>query len=149
MNHEIQGFMAGRLEFETEVENEAEEQVKDLEFGLVHEFGGDQQPVPDPPPATDASGTDGDGKKVGDGDVSGDTTLGENDESGPTPYVPDPVETHESMSLKLALLDIYYEKLDRRAEAKAFIFDRGMLEYKKVNTWQSGSPQRGAKISYY
>ncbi|KAF9519189.1 hypothetical protein BS47DRAFT_1379461 [Hydnum rufescens UP504] len=138
-NHEVQGFMPGRLEFETEVENEAEEQVKDLEFGLVLEYGGDQQPVPDPPPVPDASASDADGKKDDEADASADTTLGENEESGPTPYVPDPVETHDSMTLKLTLLDIYYEKLDRRAEAKAFIFDRGMLEYKK---WQAVEKKR-------
>jgi transcriptional adapter 2-alpha len=123
-NHEIQGFMPGRLEFETEVENEAEEQVKDLEFGLVLEYGGDQQPVPDPPPGT----IEADESKREEG---GD--KGEDDEDGPTPFIPDPVETTESTALKLALLDIYYEKLDKRGEAKYFVFDRGMTEFKKVS----------------
>src|SRR5260370_12406673 len=45
-NHEIQGYMPGRLEFETEIENEAEELVKDLEFSLVMQYGGDEQPDP-------------------------------------------------------------------------------------------------------
>ena len=31
-NHEIAGYMPGRLEFETEYENEAEQSVKDMIF---------------------------------------------------------------------------------------------------------------------
>jgi len=31
-NHEIAGYMPGRLEFETEYENEAEQAVKDMVF---------------------------------------------------------------------------------------------------------------------
>lgn len=33
-NHEIQGYMPGRLEFETELENEAEMSIKDIEFAF-------------------------------------------------------------------------------------------------------------------
>ncbi|KDE07613.1 Transcription coactivator [Microbotryum lychnidis-dioicae p1A1 Lamole] len=43
--HEIGGFMPGRLEFETEYENEAELLIKDLEFGKVYAFGGAAQPA--------------------------------------------------------------------------------------------------------
>ncbi|KIY64947.1 SWIRM-domain-containing protein [Cylindrobasidium torrendii FP15055 ss-10] len=40
--HEIQGYFPGRLEFEHEHDNDAEEQVKDIEFGVVHAWGGDE-----------------------------------------------------------------------------------------------------------
>lgn len=124
-NHEIQGYMSGRLDFETEVENDAEEAVKDLEFGLVMDYGGADQPEPGPPPASEP--TPGEKKDSDGGDAeSNDTTL--------EGTLPDPIETADSAALKLTLLDIYYEKLDRRQEAKTFVFDRGMLDFKKVNT---------------
>lgn len=122
-NHEIQGYMSGRLDFETEVENDAEEAVKDLEFGLVMGYGGADQPEPGPPPASEP--TPGEKKDTEGGDAeSNDTTL--------EGTLPDPIETIDSAALKLALLDMYYEKLDRRQEAKTFVFDRGMLDFKKV-----------------
>jgi transcriptional adapter 2-alpha len=42
--HEIAGYLPGRLEFEHELDNEAEDLVKDLEFGACYEFGGDELP---------------------------------------------------------------------------------------------------------
>ena len=42
--HEVAGFLPGRLEFEHELDNEAEDVVKDLEFGICLEWGGDQIP---------------------------------------------------------------------------------------------------------
>jgi len=122
-NHEIQGYMSGRLDFETELENDAEEAVKDLEFGLVMNYGGADQPEPGPPPASEP--VPGEKKDTEGGDAeSNDTTL--------EGTLPDPIETADSAALKLTLLDIYYEKLDRRQEAKTFVFDRGMLDFKKV-----------------
>jgi len=41
---ELGGFMPGRLEFETEYEQEAENFVKDMEFGKVYRFGGEMMP---------------------------------------------------------------------------------------------------------
>lgn len=41
-HHEIAGFMAGRLEFDVEYEQDAENLNKDMEFGRVYRFGGDQ-----------------------------------------------------------------------------------------------------------
>ncbi|PWN22491.1 hypothetical protein BCV69DRAFT_297779 [Microstroma glucosiphilum] len=43
-HHELSGFMAGRLEFETEHEQEAETLTKDMEFGKVYAFGGELLP---------------------------------------------------------------------------------------------------------
>lgn len=130
--------MPGRLEFETEVENEAEEQVKDLEFGLVMEYGGAEQPEGDPPAAImeaerkAANEEDGDG----DGDVKmedeNDKDKGKKDEEPEVPLGPPPVETPASLELKLCLLAIYNEKINRRLETKAVVFDRGLLEMKKV-----------------
>ena len=42
--HEVATFLPGRLEFEHELDNEAEDLVKDLEFGICLEWGGDQIP---------------------------------------------------------------------------------------------------------
>ncbi|KAG8956216.1 Transcriptional adapter ada2 [Tulasnella sp. 424] len=131
-NHEIAGYMPGRLEFETEVENEAEEQVKDLEFGLVMEYGGADQPEGDPPAAImeaerkAANEEDGDG----DGDVKmedgSDKDKGKKDEEPDVPLGPPPVETPASLELKLCLLAIYNEKINRRLETKAVVFDRAI-----------------------
>lgn len=49
--------MPGRLEFDTEVENEAEVVIKDMEFGLVMQYGGADQP--EPPPVVEANPADG------------------------------------------------------------------------------------------
>ncbi|CCL99652.1 uncharacterized protein FIBRA_01672 [Fibroporia radiculosa] len=40
--HEVATFLPGRLEFEHELDNEAEDLVKDLEFGICLEWEGDQ-----------------------------------------------------------------------------------------------------------
>ena len=75
-NHEVQGYMPGRLEFDYEPENEAEVMVKDMIF------------------TEDDSPTD--------------------------------------VDLKIAVLEIYNSKLDIRAERKDFIFDRNIIEFRKV-----------------
>ena len=56
--HEIATFLPGRLEFEHEIDNEAEDLVKDLEFGIVIQYGGDSIPFDDtapPPPLSEKS----------------------------------------------------------------------------------------------
>jgi len=50
--HEIATFLPGRLEFEHELDNEAEDLVKDLEFGIVTQYGGDSVPFDDTAPPT-------------------------------------------------------------------------------------------------
>lgn len=42
--HEVGTFLPGRLEFEHELDNDAEDLVKDLEFGVVLRWGGDEIP---------------------------------------------------------------------------------------------------------
>lgn len=40
--HEIASYLPGRVEFEHELENEAEDIVKDMEFGIVDQWGGEE-----------------------------------------------------------------------------------------------------------
>ncbi|KAJ9052435.1 Transcriptional adapter ada2, variant 3 [Entomophthora muscae] len=74
-NHDVQGYMPGRLEFETEFEEEGENTVKDLAF---HED-----------------------------------------------------DTAEEIEFKLALLDAYNNKLNKREYRKRFLTERGIVDYKK------------------
>jgi transcriptional adapter 2-alpha len=162
-NHEIAGFMPGRLEFEHEVDNDAEAVVKDFDFGLVYKYGGDQQPQAKytaPPDEGDDNEEEEDGDEEG-GKVEAKTEevkikeeLVENGEAnGTKSHVPstetpnkstkskgkqkaDPVpefEDEDELEVKLALLDIYFSKLDKREEAKELIFDRGLTEFKRVS----------------
>ncbi|KAJ2597417.1 Transcriptional adapter ada2, partial [Coemansia sp. RSA 1722] len=84
-NHEIVGYMPGRLEFETEYENEAEQIVKDMV-------------------------------------INDDDSL-------------------EELELKQIVLRIYNNKLDRRLYRKGFIFDRGLLEYRKNQSIEKKRPK--------
>ncbi|KAK4687393.1 transcriptional adapter 2-alpha, partial [Tremellales sp. Uapishka_1] len=170
-NHEVAGFMPGRLEFEHEVENEAEMAVKDMEFGLVFKYGGDEQPQAvvtqtageeeedteekgaeeededgeggggvvkvkeeqvdvkmEPIDAPKASGSrsprsssppaDDEKKKKGKGKAKAEPTV--------------VIEDEDELEIKLAMMEIYFSKLDKREEAKELIFDRGLTEHKKI-----------------
>jgi transcriptional adapter 2-alpha len=86
--------------------------------------------------------------------VNGDSTLGKRksrskseDEAEPMSAVtddrdeeqeidetvqPPPFETKESLQFKLTLQEIYHQKLQKRAEGKAIIHDRGLVEHRKV-----------------
>jgi transcriptional adapter 2-alpha len=141
-SHEIAGYMPGRLEFEHEAENDAEELIKDIEFGIVRAYGGDEQ-VQDPAdvarrleavkqrqeaaqslPKIDPNGT------LRNTPVE----VKEEDEESKDelPPIPDAIETHESINTKLALLHAYGDRLDKRDHAKALLLDRGLLEARKV-----------------
>jgi transcriptional adapter 2-alpha len=174
--------MPGRLEFEHEVDNEAEMVVKDFDFGLVWKYGGDEQPQAK---VTKASGDDdveeeeeedGEGKaneaqkngKVSDPDIEPGVKVDPQEikvkqepkdlpqpeasssqspirkeagsqspsKKGKEKEVVEPeqeVEDDAELEVKLALLDIYFSKLDKREEAKDLIFDRGLTEYKRVS----------------
>jgi transcriptional adapter 2-alpha len=152
-NHEVAGFMPGRLEFEHEIDNDAEVPVKDMEFGLVFKYGGDQQPASKPAevkaaeeeevkeeeeedeedekPLAKANGTSG-GKKKGKEKSKAKEKEKEKDEEAEEEPVEDVVEDEEELEVKLALLEIYFSKLDKREEAKDLIFDRCLTDYKKV-----------------
>jgi transcriptional adapter 2-alpha len=159
-NHEVAGFMPGRLEFEHEVDNEAEIPVKDMEFGLVYKYGGDQQPAAKPSevkpaeeeeeeeeeekevkeeeeeeddekPLAKANGTAG-GKKKGKEKSKAKEKEKEKDEEEEEAPGEDVVEDEDELEVKLALMEIYFSKLDKREEAKDLIFDRCLTDYKKV-----------------
>jgi len=156
--HEIAGFLPGRLEFEHEIDNEAEDLVKSLEFGFVSAYGGtaliEDENDPDvkarqkweedkrlgllPGQRADSlpamvNGTlngyhpNGDTKKLKTEDSNGNT-----DDDADEPTQPQPYETDESIEFKLTLLEAYFQRVDKRHETKALMFDRGLLEYKKA-----------------
>lgn len=164
--HEIATFLPGRLEFEHEHDNEAEDLVKDLEFGIVSDFGGDQIVEDENDPDVKARVKWEEDKRLGilpgqradsmpagkgpliNGNVNGYHINGDikklksedvvmangngttDDEEEPTQ--PLPYETKDSLTFKLSLLETYFQRVEKRLEAKAVIFERGLLEYKKV-----------------
>lgn len=151
--HEIAGFLPGRLEFEHELDNEAEDLVKDLEFGFVSDFGGEDmmEDENDPDvkarqkweedkrsaivldqragslPIVNGFHANGDMKKLKTEDVGVNV-----DDDADEPTQPQPYETHDSIAFKLTLLESYFQRVDKRHEAKALIFERGLLDYKKA-----------------
>ncbi|KAF8590925.1 SWIRM-domain-containing protein [Ramaria rubella] len=174
--HEIATYLPGRLEFEHELDNEAEDAVKDLEFGVVMDYGGHELPEDendndvkarkrweesrkDQKPLKrkrmDSNTPQPNGKLMSNGvnghltngyakfklksedpetrDVSEAATAAEGDSNGDESTAPLlPTETQESIRFKLSLLDMYLQRVAKRHEAKAFIFERGLLEYKKM-----------------
>ncbi|GAA5861218.1 hypothetical protein JCM1840_003119 [Sporobolomyces johnsonii] len=112
--HEIGGYMPGRLEFEHEYENEAEVLIKDMEFGRVYHFGGQDQPEAPAPPGEEGEEERGEEKPLPDGEKEGD-------------------EPESELELKLAVLDMFNERYDKRMAAKDLIFDRGLINYKTLS----------------
>ncbi|KAI8924518.1 hypothetical protein BC831DRAFT_498467 [Entophlyctis helioformis] len=89
-NHEIAGFMPGRREFELEFDNEAEQNVKDMEFN-------------------------------------------EDD-------------SKEEIELKCTMLNIYNTTLARRAERKKFIFDRNLIDFKRIQSIEKKRPKEEKEV---
>ncbi|BGP41060.1 Transcriptional adapter ada2 [Rhodotorula kratochvilovae] len=116
--HEIAGYMPGRLEFEHEYENEAEVLIKDMEFGKVYHFGGDAQPAAPPPPVEEGAEKDAEG----DEGEKEEKPLPEGEQEGDEPEA--------ELELKLAILDMFNERYDKRMASKELIFDRGLINYK-------------------
>lgn len=162
--HEVAGFLPGRLEFEHELDNEAEDLVKDLEFGIVLEWDGDK--IPEDQEDLDVKAraklledaklresTPGGGKRLPNGFANGiinghrlasstpkpesppktEEKDGNLDEEADEPTLPPPIETKDSIQFKLTLLEMYQQRVEKRHEAKALIFERGLLNYKQVN----------------
>ncbi|WVR03914.1 hypothetical protein IAU60_000913 [Kwoniella sp. DSM 27419] len=182
-NHEVAGYMPGRLEFEHEVDNDAEMAVKDMEFGLVYKYGGDEQPeakVTKPPEEQEEDEDeeeDGDkpdsNKKEEDIKIKSEEVKEEPEEqddtqaeagpsSSPTkggsedkkdkgkgkatgPPMPD-IEDELELEVKLAMLDIYFSKLDKRQDAKEIIFDRGLTEHKKLQALERKRPKEEREL---
>ncbi|GJE90024.1 SWIRM-domain-containing protein [Phanerochaete sordida] len=180
--HEIAGFLPGRLEFEHEVENEAEDLVKDLEFGVCLEWGGDE--IPEDEHDLDVKGRarmleeakhreSTPGKRLPNGAPNGmingfhfppapppkadsppkhhksDENKDENaDEDAEEPTQPPPIETKESLTFKLTLLEMYRQRVEKRAEAKAVIFNRGLLNYKQMQANEKKRPKEEKDIAH-
>ncbi|CCA74732.1 related to ADA2-General transcriptional adaptor or co-activator [Serendipita indica DSM 11827] len=140
-SHEIAGFMPGRLEFEHELDNEAEDLVKDLEFGIVRAYGGDEQ-IQDPADAAklaaavearrEAANVLSRATPNGHMHSSPASDVKDEDLKDELPQIPDAVETKESIETKLALLRAYSARIDKRLQAKTLIFQRGLLEFRKM-----------------
>ncbi|KAF9444781.1 SWIRM-domain-containing protein [Macrolepiota fuliginosa MF-IS2] len=182
--HEIATFLPGRLEFEHELDNDAEDLVKDLEFGVCLEWGGDQitEDELDPdvraraklaeerrtgfvvppaskslppgkgPPAPQTNGTingyhmNGDVKKnLKSEDVTMANGTGEEEEAE-EPTLPPPYETNDSLTFKLTLLEMYAQRVEKRHESKAVMFERGLLEYKKMQATDKKRPREEREI---
>ena len=168
--HEIATFLPGRLEFEHELDNEAEDLVKDLEFGIVTQYGGDSIPFDDtaPPPPSEKldapvpnsgsaldsinqsqsvinGGANGHAPLVNGNtskqksDPADKSTDEDEDAEAEENMMPPPIETEDSIAFKLALLDVYASRVEKRHESKAIMFERGLLEYKKARYLPHGA----------
>ncbi|KAI0645860.1 hypothetical protein C8Q79DRAFT_926977 [Trametes meyenii] len=177
--HEVATFLPGRLEFEHELDNEAEDMVKDLEFGICLEWGGDDMPEDENDPDVKArarleeelrkSKEGSPGKWSANGIMNG--LLNGYHSNGNTPRrdtsskpdddkqgsdangddadeqtQPPPFETPESLEFKLALLDSYYQRVEKRQEAKSLMFDRGLLNYKQMQAVDKKRPKEEKDI---
>ncbi|KAJ6455841.1 hypothetical protein C8R45DRAFT_1035885 [Mycena sanguinolenta] len=192
--HEVATFLPGRLEFEHELDNEAEDLVKDLEFGVCLEFDGDEIPedehdpdvkarirweedkrngivpgsvvvIPErkmshkgkgPMPVNGSNGAVNGARVNGDaaahsssqsedvvmGNTNGTGTADEEEEVTPLP----PIETQYSLTFKLTLLEMYFQRVEKRLESKALMFDRGLLEYKKIQAAEKKRPKEEKDI---
>lgn len=118
-----------------------------MEFGLVMRYGGSAQPKA---PESEA---DEDEVKVKQEETEVNTTVppsqtpqqSQSQQQQPPPPAaagaPDAAanatealveEDEEDLDLKLAILDIYNERINKRIEIKSLIFDRNLVDYRKV-----------------
>lgn len=186
--HEVATFLPGRLEFEHEVDNEAEDLIKNLEFGLCMEWGGDsitededdhdyktrlrwkeEQKDKEHEQEQGFTGQNGlvnglihsNGNGVAMNGVNGaangyikkekevkkekdtpapDDNDGAEEESEEN-MPPIPFETQTSLEFKLTLIEMYMQRMAKRREAKTLMFDRGLLEYKKLQAAEKKRPK--------
>lgn len=200
---ELAGYMPGRLEFEFEYEQEAENLVKDMEFGKIYKWGGEDIPGDEilleekrkgkqkevepgqeggdvsmedgerkptdgnetsrppitassrsaaPPPGAASEGSVAAAASSSSKDLSASSSTS-NTATATAPEPPPPVqhpnpaapladpddkapdwdEDPADLQLKLEVLDMYNERLDRRARKKEFVLERRLVEMKKVS----------------
>lgn len=55
--------------------------------------------------------------------------------------MPPPIEVDDSIAFKLALLDVYASRVEKRHENKTIMFERGLLEYKKTQAADKKRPK--------
>ncbi|KAK7050842.1 Transcriptional adapter ada2 [Paramarasmius palmivorus] len=182
--HEVSGFFPGRLEFEHELDNEAEDLVKDLEFGAVLQYGGDAIPEDENDldvkararweeerrnggPFAIAGKGIYNGVGIPNGIVpnhnssppkipevkkerpkSDDVQMGnaEGEDESEEVTSPPPIETNDSLAFKFTLLEMYFQRVQKRHEAKAIMYDRGLLEYKKLQAADKKRPREERDI---
>ncbi|KAG1863850.1 hypothetical protein F4604DRAFT_1586801 [Suillus subluteus] len=178
--HEIATFLPGRLEFEHELDNEAEDLVKDLEFGICHAWGGDQimedendadvrarvrmleerktvagsrnssqAPVNGVNGIVNGNGhlpMNGDSRVKSEEPSGEQQTSTEDDPNAEEATLPPPYETEDSLAFKLTLMEMYNQRLDKRREAKAIMYERGLLEYKKMQAAEKKRPKEEKDI---
>ncbi|OBZ71060.1 Transcriptional adapter ADA2 [Grifola frondosa] len=176
--HEVATFLPGRLEFEHEMDNEAEDLVKDLEFGICYQWGGDQIVEDENDPDVRARARLGEeqkfkdahpGKRLPNGVLNGvtngfhsngdsanrevhgkgeplKTENGADDAAVEEATQPPPFETPESLAFKLTLIEMYNQRVDKRHENKALMFDRGLLNYKQMQAAEKKRPKEEKDI---
>ncbi|KAG6334590.1 hypothetical protein ID866_4500 [Astraeus odoratus] len=180
--HEVATFLPGRLEFEHELDNEAEDLVKDLEFGICLQYGGDQiiedendpdvkartqmleerklNPVMSSTSQPLSNGMNGDinGHFPVNGDGSAivppkieepvveQQSTAEDDPNAEESMQPPPYENDDSLAFKLTLIEMYNQRVAKRHEAKAIMFDRGLLDYKKMQAAEKKRPKEEKDI---
>lgn len=110
-----------KLHGNSEFDNEAEVLIKDMEFGLVARFGGSSQPKAQEEAPMKPEDAENAPEEIGD-------------------------EDEEDLELKLAILDMYNERINKRIEIKSLIFDRNLVDYRKVcfitgSTWLETEPR--------
>lgn len=148
--HEVATFLPGRLEFEHELDNEAEDLIKDLEFGICLYHNGEMIPEDENETrerarkeeercnAVDIKTVIPNGVSVngnGHPPMNGDANKLEDDEENDDAeenMQPLPLETPDSVAFKLAMLEMYCNRVEKRLENKSIMFERGLLEYKKA-----------------
>ncbi len=106
--HEVQGYMPGRLEFEVEWANDAEDAVQNLQFD----------------PGEGAIGNHGGG---GGGGGGGGASYANLRKRPYDQYAGLDAETE----LKLTVMEIYNARLTGRVERKKVMFEHNLLDYKK------------------
>lgn len=173
-NHsELVGFMPGRLEFEHEYEQEAEHLIKDIEFGRVYEFGGADMPsewealgskATQGHARMEASGRGGPTSKKATQNAAEDDKEGNADEDAdehsaadakekdkdkdaepedkPFDWDEDPTDLH----LKLTVIDMYNERLDRRLRRKHFMFERNLVDYRRNQAAERRRPKEEKEL---
>ncbi|KAL5507564.1 ADA2 [Sanghuangporus vaninii] len=190
--HDVATFLPGRLEFEHELDNDAEDLIKDLEFGVVREYGGEDILIDTNDVDVQARnkleeerrrgkergkaliGPDGREQSTDSVDVmaslingyelanghaevrreklpkeegkDGKDAQGEGGETE-EPVLPPPYETRDSVNFKLSLLTMYNQRVEKRLENKAIMFDRGLLEYKKMQALEKRRPKEEKDIA--
>lgn len=175
-NHsELVGFMPGRLEFEHEYEQEAEHLIKDIEFGRVYEFGGADMPsewealgskATQGHARMEASGRGGPTSKKATQNAEDDKETNADEEADdqqsaadakekdkdkdkdaepedkPFDWDEDPTDLH----LKLTVIDMYNERLDRRLRRKHFMFERNLVDYRRNQAAERRRPKEEREL---